>query len=313
MDQYGPFGSTTYTRDASGLPTGQKVTLSPEVQQWLTSQFGISGGLNEAALAQLKNIPTEPFKLSEIPDTSGIAQTMYERKLGLLDPQFKEQENALKVQLANRGIPVGSEVWNNEVNRFQRQRGETLAGAAQEATLASGQEYQRLLSNALLERGRPFEELAAYTGTAPKFQTPSFQQTPWMQIASPDAMGMVQNNYNQAVNQANQKQQSMWSGIGSMAGAAMMFMSDENMKEDRRPADGANILLALRDMPIDDYRYKDEARRMGMPEHRTGPMAQDYAEHFPEGSDGHMIDMADMMGKLLAAVKELDRRTARAA
>ena len=91
-----------------------------------------------------------------------------------------------------------------------------------------------------------------------------------------------------------------------------MMMSDENTKEDRTPADGRNILLAFRDMPVDDYRYRDEVREVvNLPEHRTGTMAQDWAEHF--GGDGHMIDLGDAVGKLMAAVKELDRRTAKRA
>jgi hypothetical protein len=106
---------------------------------------------------------------------------------------------------------------------------------------------------------------------------------------------------------------SMWGGVAKLGGAAigaLAAFSDKNMKTDRTPADGKNILLAFRDMPVDDYRYKDEARaEFNLPEHRTGTMAQDYAEHF--GGDGHTIDMADAVGKLMAAVKELDIRTAK--
>ena len=67
--------------------------------------------------------------------------------------------------------------------------------------------------------------------------------------------------------------------------------------------------MAFRGMPVDDYRYRKEAQdEFNLPEHRTGTMAQDWAEEF--GGDGHTIDMGDAIGKLMAAVKALDKRTA---
>lgn len=382
IDQTGPFGSTTYVKDASGRPVSQKVTLSPGVQEWLDGQFGLSKGLSDAATNQLQNLPRDkwssPFAEQSYDKTSyaspyqgvsiaptgsydDIAKASYDRQLGLLDPQFQEAENNLAITLANRGIPVGSEIWNNEMDRYQRQKEASLTGAANQATLdavsaqnqqfgqnlqtaqfgsgenargvtdaqfaaqfGAGQdqfdatygsnENQRAIAASLAERQQPYQELAAYMGTNPNFQTPSFQQTPWMQAAAPDYTGTVNNNYNQAMNQYNQKQASQsqaMAGIGSAA-MSMMMLSDEDAKTDRTPADGRNILLAFRDMPVDDYSYRDEARAMmDLPEHRTGTMAQDWAEHF--GGDGHMIDMGDAIGKLMAAVKELDKRTAKGA
>lgn len=313
INQYGPYGSTTYQKDPkTGLPISQTVDLSPGVQEWLDKQFAVSGGLDQAAINQLGNMPTDKFSLSSIPSTDAIAQTAYQRQVDLMKPQFNEATNAMEVNLANRGIPVGSEIWNNESNRLERSQDAALKGAAQDATLLAAQEQQRLLGNAVTEREMPFKELASYLGTSPNFQTPDFMKTPTVNMQSPDYTGLVNNNYNQAMNQYNIAQQGLWSGIAGLGRAAMplIFTSDKNLKEDRKPADGESILMILRDMPVDDYRYKDEAQKeMGLPEHRTGPMAQDYEEAFPEGSDGHMIDIADVVGKLLGAVKALDRRT----
>lgn len=383
MDQYGPFGSTTYVKDANGMPVAQQVTLSPGVQEWMDGQFGLSKGLSDAATNQLQNLPTDkwsspfaeqsydktsyssPFQAQGLAPTGSydeIAKASYNRQLGLLDPQFKEAENQMSINLANRGIPVGSEVFNNEMDRYQRQRESSLTGAANQATLdavnaqnqqfgqnlsagqfysgenargvadaqfgaqfGSGQnqfdaqygsnENQRAIAASLAERQQPYQELAAYMGTNPNFQTPSFQATPWMQNQAADYTSTANNNYNQAMAANTAEQQSKWSAISGMVGAGMgaaKMASDKNLKEDRTPADGRNILLAFRDMPVDDYRYKDEARKViDLPEHRTGTMAQDWSEHF--GGDGHTIDLGDAFGKLLAAVKELDRRTAKRA
>lgn len=347
VDQYSPFGSTTYERGPDGLPTSQTVNLSPEVQSWLDSQFAASGGLSDAALNQIGYLPQDRFQLPSGPsatdyatgafgtelldpstfsDLGGIRDASYAEAKSLFEPDLADARNRQEVQLAQRGIPVGSEIYNQEMDRLDRQANQAYSGAARQATLDAGNEqsrrfntalqgqtfgqnqYQTNLSNDLLERNQPYAEASALLGTNPSFQTPSFMNTPTQAISSPDYQGQVNANYKNELANKN----SMWNTIGNIAStAAPFFLSDEDMKEDREPADGEMILASFREMPVDDFRYRDEAQIMfGLPEHRTGTMAQDYEEHFPEGSDGHIIDMSDAIGKLMASIKALDRRTA---
>jgi hypothetical protein len=350
LDQFGPFGSTTYERGPDGLPTSQTVNLSPEVQSWLDSQFGASEGLSEAALRQIGYLPEDRFQLptgpsatdyatgafgselldpSSFSDLSDISQTSYDQARSLFEPDIENARNAMEVKLAQRGIPVGSEVYNQEMDRLDRSANQAYSGAARQAQLDAGNEqsrrfntalqgqtfgqnqYQTNLSNDLLERNQPYAEASALLGTNPSFQTPSFMNTPTQAISSPDYQGQVNANYQQQANQNS----GMWNTIGQIGSAALPFLiSDEDMKEDREPVDGEMVLASFREMPVDDFAYKDEARMMfDLPERRTGTMAADYQEHFPEGSDGHMIDMGDAIGKLMAAVRSLDKRTMRAA
>lgn len=98
--------------------------------------------------------------------------------------------------------------------------------------------------------------------------------------------------------------------IGGALALAGSIYSDERLKENIAPADGEAILSAFEALPVSDYDYKPEAQTaLGVPEQRTGPMAQDYAKVFEEGSDGSRIDIGDMLGKLVAAVQALDQRT----
>ena len=405
VDQFGPFGSTVYQRNPDGTPKSQTVNLSPEVQQWLNSQFGASTGLNSAAQAQIENLPTDRFQLpnssdgrsyaatafgeqtldpSRRPDvtnlfaynpsavslaagtpTDQIAKTSYAQAKSMFEPDLAAAQKQKQVELAQRGIPVGSEIYNDEMSRMERSANNAYSGAARQATLDAGAEssrqfqenlsrgqfasgedarlfgsnlsdrqyqtqvanqlfnelqaantygsnaYQTNLSNELLERNQPYAEAAALLGTAPSFQTPSFMNTAAQGVAPPDYTGTVNNNYNNAMKayqNAVAQQGSMFSGIAGLGSAAITAFSDENLKTDRKPASGNNILMAFRDMPVDDYRYKDEAQEVfNLPERRTGTMAQDWAEHF--GGDGHTIDMGDAIGKLMAAVKALDKRT----
>jgi len=99
--------------------------------------------------------------------------------------------------------------------------------------------------------------------------------------------------------------------FGQILGGVGAIFSSEDLKENRSPADGEELLTAFRDVPVDDYDYKPEAQAaLDLPESRTGPMAQDYEGAFGgQGSDGTMIDGPDLLGKALAMLKALDDRT----
>jgi hypothetical protein len=358
LDQFGPFGSTTYERGPDGLPTSQTVNLSPEVQSWLDSQFGASAGLSDAALRQIGYLPEDKFQLptgpsatdyatgafgselldpSSFSDLSDISQTSYDQARSLFEPDIENARNAMEVKLAQRGIPVGSEIYNQEMDRLDRSANQAYSGAARQAQLDAGNEqsrrfntalqgqtfgqnqYQTNLSNDLLERNQPYAEASALLGTNPSFQTPSFMNTPTQAISSPDYQGQVNANYQAKANQSS----GLWNTLGSLgsafagsnAGSAALvgLFSDEDMKEMREPVDGETILAGFRDMPIDEWNYTDEARMdHGVPGGRhIGPMAQDWKEQF--GGDGKTIPVVDALGRLAKAVQALDKRTMRAA
>jgi hypothetical protein len=349
LDQYSPFGSTTYERGPDGLPTSQTVNLSPEVQSWLDSQFGASSGISNAALQQISHLPQDKFQLptgtsatdyatqafgsgildpSSFTDLSGIAQTSYDQAKSLFDPDIQDARKKMEVTLAQRGINPGDEIYKDEMDRLDRSANQAYSGASRQAQLDAGNEqsrrfntalqgqtfgqnqYQTNLSNDLLERNQPYAEASALLGTNPSFQTPSFMNTPTQAISSPDYQGQVNANYQQQANQNS----GMWNTIGQIGSAALPFLiSDEDMKEDREPVDGEMVLASFREMPVDEWNYTDEARMdHGVPGGRhIGPMAQDWKEQF--GGDGKTIPVLDAIGRLAKAVQTLDKRTMRAA
>jgi hypothetical protein len=87
------------------------------------------------------------------------AQTPFE--LGLLQPEFTRQREALEQNLADRGLPIGGEAYNSAIDRLERQQGEQQQRLAQSADLAGGQEAQRLFNQASTARGQLFREAAA--------------------------------------------------------------------------------------------------------------------------------------------------------
>ena len=92
----------------------------------------------------------------------------------------------------------------------------------------------------------------------------------------------------------------LWSGLGSLAGVGLYAaMSDEETKQNKRPARGA--LRAVEGMRVDEWDYKpghgDEGRHIGT-------YAQDFQRETGKG-DGHSIPIIDAIGVTMGAVKEL--------
>ena len=256
IDQKGPFGSTTFQRRADGTPISQTVTLSPEVEQWLNSQFGASTKLQDATSRQLDYLPTDRFALPSDIDATGyareafgdavldtasfdptkIAAASYEQAKSLFQPDIDDARKQAEIKLAQRGISPGDEIWKDEMDRIDRQANQAYAGASRQAFLDAGNEqtramnnaiaarnygnntYQTNLSNQMLERNQPFSEAAALMGTTPNFQTPSFMNTQGVNIAAPDYQGAVASNYQAQVSAANSQNNALGSILGAAAG-----------------------------------------------------------------------------------------------
>ena len=81
--------------------------------------------------------------------------------------------------------------------------------------------------------------------------------------------------------------------------------SDRELKEDFRRVDGEALLAKVVHLPVDSWRYKDEARGV----RHVGPVAQDFRAAFGLGTDDKSIGLLDIDGVNLAAIKALALRT----
>ena len=95
----------------------------------------------------------------------------------------------------------------------------------------------------------------------------------------------------------------LMSGIGSLvgSGAALFALSSKELKEDKRPADGA--LEAVENMPVEQWKYKEGVADGG--EH-IGPYAEDFQAATGKG-DGKTIPIVDAIGVTMGAVQELSK------
>ena len=80
---------------------------------------------------------------------SELEQATFRRGMNNIDPYLQEQRQAMAQRLQNQGIPVGSEAYEGELNRFDRSRGNTLENLALSSVGAGRQEQGRLFGQDL--------------------------------------------------------------------------------------------------------------------------------------------------------------------
>lgn len=255
VNQFSPYGSTTFKKNKLGVPTAQIVKLSAPNQAFLDTSNATRNTLGQAA----QEMAGTKFQAPD--DSAKIADTLYQRKLGMVSPELDRAQKTLDQQLMDRGLPIGAEVYNDEQNRLAKTRGDTLASISQDAVLAGGQEQDRQLQNALTQRALPFNELSSYLSGQP-MQTPQFASQPGYQVQAPDLQGQINQNYQNQLQQYNQAQSGLANGLFGLGSAALTAFSDRRTKKDIKRVGKMDKGLNLY-----SYRYKwdgaDDPKRIG--------------------------------------------------
>ncbi len=179
IDQYGPLGSSTYIRDANGIPTGQRVTLNPLAQTMLTNQLATGADLSTRARQLGGQLPTGPLDLSGLPSRQGVSTSglpalpgvgdfsadaakaqdaAYGKAMSLMRPDMDTSRARLVQSLSDRGIPLDSVAGKAELDRMDRSQSEAMSRAAYDAVSAGGQEQSRLFGLASTARGQLYNE-----------------------------------------------------------------------------------------------------------------------------------------------------------
>lgn len=258
-----------------------------------------------------------------------------------LDARFETQNRRMTNDLNNRGLPITGEAAGkvmSELNDSQnaaygdlsnqsyltghQTAGDNLAreqglhaAAFNEALQGNNQQYknfgdtlqfeQNLRNSAINERERvrnaAINDASIYLQGAPAIQAPQANAAPSYAVQNADITNPTYNSYNSQMASYNQRQQSLWQGVGQLAGAgaSMWMMSDANSKHDIGAPD--RILRAARGLKIRTWRYKP-AEGLGSELH-VGPFAQEYAGLF--GGPDNRIHLGDAIFTLWKAVQEL--------
>lgn len=128
--------------DTSGLP---QVTGAPETRSYQQS-------------LDLSNLP-ELFGADDLLGArQQVQDALYKQQASYLDPQYQQQDQQLRSEIANKGISEGSEAWKNLMDNFNRAKNQDYSTARNSAITGGGDEMSRLAGIALGNRGQMYNE-----------------------------------------------------------------------------------------------------------------------------------------------------------
>jgi Chaperone of endosialidase len=276
VSENGPDGSTSvtksgtqqfhdpYTNQTIDIPTfTRNTTLSNAQQAIKTQQDGAS--LNLASLGnnlsgKLATQLTDNFKLGN----EATEGRLFELGRKRLDPMFAERDAALEARLANQGIGMGSKQFDTAM----RQNSEGKNDAYNQLLLQGrGQAGNELLT----EDNQRINQISALMNGGQVSQ-PNFMGANMPTIQTTDTAGIIQQDYQNRVGAANQKNAAIQSGLGGLFSLGSSFLySDERLKENI-----TRIGVANNGLPIYAYNYK-----AGGPTH-IGFLAHEVEQLHPE-------------------------------
>lgn len=236
VNQVTPQGNINYAvtgQDPYGNPTWTATqTYSPDQQAIYQSNTDLSKGLLNTAQSglgkvndMLSNPAIDESKLATMPTNPGESYTDAARRL--MQPVQDRQNAALRSQMANQGITMGSEAYTNAMDDQAKQFSNadlqaTMAGMDKNMTARQqGMQEQAYVNNYPLSVINALRTGSQVQG--PQFVNPAQQAyTP-----GPDLLGATNSQYNAALGNTNAQAASnanTMQGIGTAAGiAAMMF------------------------------------------------------------------------------------------
>jgi hypothetical protein len=215
-----------YNADAGWTATQ---SLSPAEQKLLDYQNKTSEGLGELTgqgLNYVKGMMADPFTTKNLASIGiDAGQTYQDAYMKRLQPQINQSREALSVDLANRGIPVGSEAWNRaQINQATKEN-DLMLGATTTGFGTGLSARQQGFNELAYQRNEPLNTLNAVRSGA-QVTNPNFVSVPQQATTKgADMLGAAtaEGNYNTAsANAAQAGQSGMTSGLMSLAGTAAM-------------------------------------------------------------------------------------------
>jgi hypothetical protein len=217
-------------------------------------------------------------------------QDAYMRRL---QPQIEQSREALATQLANSGIPVGSEAYKRAMMTQGQKENDLLAAATTQGFGVGSQANQQAYNQAMTNYNLPLNTLNALRSGS-QVQNPTFINTPQQaNTAGADILGASQMGYNANLagfNAQNAAQSNFNSGLMGLGGAGIIAMSDIRTKENIEP-----IGIANNGLTVYKFEYKDEFKDhelAGSGVH-YGYMAQEVEQVYPHAvktlDDGYKV------------------------
>ncbi len=213
------------------------ITLSPEQQAMYDTQVRSQtalGDLGEQQLGRITDAVSTPYSYGglggeisteDIATQQANAENAY---MSRLNPQFAQDEEALRTRLINQGIGQGSQAYQREMDAFNQMKND----ARSQAVLA-GQQYGGTAQNQALQRrvqsideynaqrNAPLNEYIGMTSGV-QIKDPSFSSQGYQGANTTDIAGLINQDYENQMAQYNAAQSSsnnMMSGLMGLGGS----------------------------------------------------------------------------------------------
>lgn len=234
VNQVNPYGSLSYAvtgQDPYGNPTWTATTsLSPDQQALYNYDINTSKGLGELqqkGLGYVGQMLDQPFSTSNLPSVGINAGEKYEDAImRRLAPTIEAERKSFDAQMANQGIPVGSEAYMNAKRVFDARQNDKLTSAVTGGFQTGLQARQQGFGEQAYMRNEPINTLNAVrsgsqvTGPSGYFvNAPQQATTTGADYLS--AAGMTGNAAIAQANAENAQRNAMISGLFSLGSSAV--------------------------------------------------------------------------------------------
>jgi hypothetical protein len=285
VNQVTPYGSLTYTEsgtDSQGNPRyTANVELSADQRKLLDQQNRTSlglGNLQEQGLGYVENMISNPFDTSRLAQTGiNAGEQMSESILRRLQPNIQMEQQQFDAQMANQGIPLGSEAYSNAKRMFDERQNDKLTSAIIQGTETGMRARAQGFNELGYMRNEPINTLSAIRSGS-QVTNPNFVTTP----AGADYLGAAQSGYNAQLansNAQNAASSGFTGGLMSLGGTlgAAAIMSDIRTKENIKA-----IGYLPNGLPVYEFEYKPEFKAEAGEGKFVGVMAQEVELVQPE-------------------------------
>jgi hypothetical protein len=237
VNQVTPYGSLNYAitgSDPYGNPTWTATTrLNPDQQQLYDYDIASAKGLGQLqskGLTYVSNMLDQPFNTSNLPKTGiNVGEDMTQSIMRRLQPTLAMEQKQFDTNMANQGIPLGSEAYQNAKRMFDERQNDRLVSSIIQGTQTGLQARGQGFSEQAYQRNEPINTLNAVRSGSQVTNPNSFfvnapQQATTAGADYLGAAGMTGNANIAAANATNAQRNAMINGlfsIGStMAGKA---------------------------------------------------------------------------------------------
>lgn len=289
VNQVTPYGTLNYTvtgQDPYGNPTWTATSaLSPDQQALynydIESSKGL-GALQQKGLGYVSDMLSKPFDTSQLPQTGiNAGETMTDSIMRRLQPQLQQEQKSFDAQMANQGIPVGSEAYENARRAFDQRQNDRLTSAVIQGTQTGLQARGQGFSEQAYQRNEPINTLNAVRSGSQVTNPNSFYVNAPQQATTAgadllSAAGMTGNANIAQANAENAQRNAMMQGLFNLGSAGVSKYSDIRTKENIKA-----IGFLPSGLTVYEFEYKPEWKDIAGHGKQIGVMAQEVEKVLP--------------------------------